>query len=116
MMIDAIDLKQEILITKKKQTLDFKEIKSFAMYNYINQQKPNIIIDCIMYSKSYEKSIPNLFGSIPITSDLRKLNIEENTRLIIILLKDQSIKDDENLQELRNFIQSEIKIKEVHIF
>lgn len=79
--------------TKKRMSFESKKIRQLLLYNYINDDLESIIIDC-----RDETSI-----SIP-------KNVKENTRLILILNDNETLKDSKALENVRTFIKNEDNI------
>ena len=47
MITEGIDFAKELDLAKKRISLECKEIKSFSLYNYLNDGKYNLILDWI---------------------------------------------------------------------
>lgn len=98
--IEEINYNEMYKATKQRMSFDSKKIKQMLLYNYINDEIDNIIIDC-------RKDI-----KIPAQ------NTKKNFRLILILNDHENIKDSKNLESVRNYIKNEDNINKgiYHIF
>ena len=98
--IEEINYNEMYKATKQRMSFDSKKIKQMLLYNYINDEIDNIIIDC-------RKDI-----KIPAQ------NTKKNFRLILILNDNENIKDSKNLESVRNYIKNEDNINKgiYHIF
>jgi hypothetical protein len=111
-MDPAIDFKALLASSKKRLTLDFKQIKKVNMYNYLNDGVNTILVDC---RPNYEENCKNENGYLRNSywmNNFPKSNIEvkTNTRLILIIQDSSDIKNGEEFILMRNFIQNEDKL------
>ena len=116
MITEGIDFAKELDLAKKRISLECKEIKSFSLYNYLNDGKYNLILDCRNFKDSTENPGELLIRDSFLLADYIKnsnFKLECNTRLILIMDKEQNLKIDKNLEELRLFIKNSQEIKEI---
>jgi protein-tyrosine phosphatase len=112
--MDAIDFSNLLENTKKKINLESKQIKKISFYNYLNDNIPNIIIDCRVNFPEHQlkeggfiresytiKNMPNIDDS----------NIKPGSRIILIMDDNQDLKISEELEVVRKYITSEDKIE-----
>ena len=111
-MIDTIDYKNLLAETKKRMSLEQKQIKKMSLYNFLNDNISNLIIDCRIECESKQLQeggkIRDSFSinNIPDTNEIKK-----GSRLILILDDEMNLKDDESLAIVRKFVESEDKIE-----
>ena len=111
-MIETIDFNNMLKETKKRISLDYKQIKKMSLYNFLNDNVRNIIIDC----RSEYESKQNIEGgklrdSFNIDLNLTGYESKENSRLILIIDNEKNLKTDEDLSVIRKFIENEEKIE-----
>lgn len=111
-MIETIDYKNMLVETKKRISLDHKQIKKMSFYNFLNDNINNIIIDCRNDLETKQKNeggkIRNSYDTInlPDTNELKK-----GSRIILILDDDKDLRTDEDLEAVRKYIEIEDKIE-----
>jgi protein tyrosine phosphatase (PTP) superfamily phosphohydrolase (DUF442 family) len=107
MNIDSIDMKKLIQRNKKRLNLETKQIKKLVFYNYLNDGKPNLIIDC---RKCAEENYTKDGGYLRESHNINKFNpkeilLKQDTRLILILDNPTDLKESSALENIRTFIK-----------
>lgn len=117
-MDQPIDIKKTYEATKKRMSLETKIIKSMSIYNFLNDTLPNLFIDCRdnfeeKFKLEKECYILNSFvlKKFPYTT----VKIKPDTRLVLIMNEKQSLKEDKELEKLREYIKNENNIKELYV-
>jgi hypothetical protein len=115
MITEAIDFKKELESAKKRISYESKTLKSFGLYNYLNDGRSNLILDCRYIKSSEDKQDCILRGCYLFQefNGIKNFKFENTVRLILILNKDQNLKEDNELEELRSLIKSTSEIKEI---
>jgi len=115
--MECINFEHLLEQSKKRNALEFKQIKKLSLYNYINDGINTTIIDCRkdlieLQSKEggYLQDI-NIY-KYGIESNTDKLNIKtgSNSRLILIFDEDQILQSSQELFSLKDYIRKEDKI------